>query len=192
MTNQPSTSAMSADVLSAFLDSRRTVRVTLTLSGPDNANRVTVTDMPGLLAGAIVRAVLTRPLAVARAVRGSRVGRGTGSACLALSAPAGHLLPATRVELSTNFDANPESVAYVRALTLSRWAPVRSTATAGPDMRPGAVWASVPREVVTTPMPYAAVRRARYAQAVAIDPGIRTRRSADRRDRYRRARAASL
>lgn len=192
MTNQPGHPAMSAECLSAFLGTRRTVRVTLTLSGPSSATRVVTADMPGVLANAIVSAMLARPLAVAQAMTGPRVGRGTGTAGLALHAPASRVLGATSVNMWTDFDASPESAAYVHALTASRGAPVRSTATIGPDMRPDAVWASLPRDVVSRPMPIAERRRKAYHAAVAADPGIRTRRSADRRDRYRAARAARL
>lgn len=192
MTNNPGHPAMTAECLSAFWGTRRTVRVTLTLKGPDNASRVTVADMPGLLADAIVQAILARPLAAAAPSVGSGQGRDTREACLALYAPASRLLGATAVSMSADFDGTPECVAYARALTASHGAPVRSAAVALPDMLNGAVWASVPREVVTTPMPYAAVRRARYAALVAADPGVRTRRSADRKRRFQAARAASL
>lgn len=145
MTITPSTPAMTADVLSAFWGTRRTVRVTLTLAGPDNANRVTVADMPGLLAEEILAAMLRRPHTAARPSVVSTPSGDTRAAFLTVESPASGLLGATRVSMSSDFDGTPECVAYLNALR-ARSGPVLSTATELPvwPTGPGTVYLTLP------------------------------------------------
>lgn len=143
MTITPSTSTMTVGVLSAFWGTRRTVRVTLTLKGPDNANRVTTADMPGLLAEEILTAMLRRPYAVATPLVGPRGHQGSQPTGLTVHAPASRALGATTVYVWADFDGTPECVAYLDALR-ARSGPVLSTATAPP------VWPSGPGTVYVT------------------------------------------
>lgn len=165
---------MQEHILRSFVDSRRSVHVTVTV-----ADRVIVADMPGVLAGAILKAVLSRPGAIAQPLRG---------AALTVTSPwLSHALPATKTEMTMTCDRSPESSAYLQALTLSRGEPVLSALA----MTSGAPWASLPdRDVVLVEPPKAFVRRARYAAARRADPGRVKRETAARSARRRNQRLA--